>query len=63
MSNEKNEILLPTIPGCEFSGEIIEVGDYVTRDLKVGDKVMALLGIQNIREILVSFNSFSCPPI
>lgn len=56
MSNEKNEILLPTIPGCEFSGEIIEVGDYVTRDLKVGDKVMALLGIQNIREILVSFH-------
>lgn len=41
---ESDDCLLPQVPGCEFSGEILEVGDYVTQNLKVGDKVVALLG-------------------
>lgn len=42
--DKNDDLLLPTIPGCEFSGEILEVGDYVTENLKIGDKVVALLG-------------------
>lgn len=40
---ESDDELLPQVPGCEFSGEVLEVGDYVTEGLKVGDKVVALL--------------------
>lgn len=43
-NKDSNDDLLPTVPGCEFSGEVLEVGDYVTESLKVGDKVVALLG-------------------
>lgn len=42
--NNSDETLLPTIPGCEFSGEVIEVGDFVVENIKKGDKVVALLG-------------------
>ncbi len=42
--SDSDESLLPTIPGCEFSGEVIEVGDFVVENIKKGDKVVALLG-------------------
>lgn len=42
-SSNADETLLPTIPGCEFSGEVIEVGDFVEENIKKGDKVVALL--------------------
>lgn len=42
--NNPDEIILPTIPGCEFSGEVTEVGDFVVENIKKGDKVVALLG-------------------
>lgn len=42
--NSSDETLLPTIPGCEFSGEVTEVGDFVVENIKKGDKVVALLG-------------------
>lgn len=35
--------LLPTIPGREFAGEVLEVGDYVTQNIRKGDRVAALL--------------------
>lgn len=41
---DSDDGLLPQVPGCEFSGEVTEVGDYVTASLKIGDKVVALLG-------------------
>lgn len=46
LSSEYNsdESLLPTIPGSEFAGEVIEVGDFVVENIKKGDKVVALLG-------------------
>lgn len=40
---DSDDDLLPTIPGCEFSGVVLEVGDYVTENLRKGDKVVALL--------------------
>lgn len=42
--NNSDETLLPTIPGCEFSGEVTEVGDFVVENIKKGDKVVAILG-------------------
>lgn len=42
--NIADETLLPAIPGCEFSGEVIDVGDFVVENIKKGDKVVALLG-------------------
>lgn len=42
--NNSDDTLLPTIPGCEFSGEVTEVGDFVVENIKIGDKVVALLG-------------------
>lgn len=42
--NNSDETILPTIPGCEFSGEVMEVGDFVVENIKKGDKVVALLG-------------------
>lgn len=39
-----DDSLLPTIPGSEFSGEVIEVGDFVVENIRKGDKVVALLG-------------------
>lgn len=42
--DNSDETLLPTIPGCEFSGEVTEVGDFVVENIKIGDKVVALLG-------------------
>lgn len=43
-TNNADETLLPTIPGCEFSGEVTEVGDFVEENIRKGDKVVALLG-------------------
>lgn len=40
---DSDDDLLPTIPGCEFAGEVLEVGDYVTENLRKGDRVVALL--------------------
>lgn len=35
--------LLPQIPGAEFSGEIMAIGNYTVENFNVGDKVVALL--------------------
>lgn len=43
-ANNAAETLLPAIPGCEFSGQVVEVGDFVVENIKKGDKVVALLG-------------------
>lgn len=51
-----DETLLPTIPGCEFSGEVIEVGDYVVENIQKGDKVVALLGNSNKLKIKTLLN-------
>lgn len=43
---EKNDdILLPMIPGSEFSGEVLEIGDNCKQNFKSGDKIAALLGM------------------
>lgn len=42
-SADSDDGQLPTIPGCEFAGEVLEVGDYVSENLHKGDKVVALL--------------------
>lgn len=57
---ESDDGLLPQVPGCEFAGEVLEIGDYVTESgLQVGDKVVALLGKphdQTCRYILQFYN-------
>lgn len=40
---QNDENILPQIPGAEFSGEIVGIGNYTVENLKVGDKVVALL--------------------
>lgn len=43
MENENDEFMLPMIPGTEFSGEILELGNDGQQNLNVGDKVATLL--------------------
>lgn len=45
MEQKNDEILLPMIPGSEFSGEVLEVGDNCKQNFKPGDKIAALLGM------------------
>lgn len=45
MEQKNDEILLPMIPGSEFSGEVLEVGDNCKQSFKPGDKIAALLGM------------------
>lgn len=42
--NENVDEVLPKVPGCEFAGEVLAIGDYAVDSIKVGDKVVALLG-------------------
>ena len=44
MSGGHEDILLPMIPGSEFSGEVLEVGDRNRHNFRVGENVSALLG-------------------
>lgn len=43
MENKSDDILLPIIPGSEFSGEVLEVGDNCKQSFKIGEKITALL--------------------
>lgn len=40
--------LLPMIPGCEVSGEVLEVGPQAKQDFKVGDKVVSFQSIRRL---------------
>lgn len=44
MTKENDEVLLPMIPGSEFSGEVMETGDRCQQNFKTGDKIVSLLG-------------------
>lgn len=43
MEHDNDEILLPMIPGTEFSGEILELGHDGQQNFNVGDKITTLL--------------------
>lgn len=45
MGQRNDDIILPMIPGSEFSGEILEVGSNCKRNFKPGDKIASLLGM------------------
>lgn len=59
MMQENDEILLPMIPGNEFSGEVLEVGGDCRLNFKPGDKVAALLG--KFGRLSVDFHGFCVP--
>lgn len=44
MTKKNDDVLLPMIPGSEFSGEVLELGRNCRHDLKSGDKIVSLLG-------------------
>lgn len=48
MEQKNDEIILPMIPGSEFSGEILEIGDNCKQDFKPGDKIASLLGTNRV---------------
>lgn len=39
---DSDDELLPTVPGCEFSGEVLEAGDTVS-NIAVGEKIVSIL--------------------
>lgn len=45
---EINSVMLPFIPGSEYSGKILELGPNCKKDFKVGDKVTVLSSISII---------------
>lgn len=48
MTQENDDILLPMIPGCEFSGEILEIGRNCRQNFQLGDKIAALLAHRHL---------------
>ncbi|XP_055691557.1 quinone oxidoreductase-like protein 2 [Lutzomyia longipalpis] len=57
---------LPLVPGCEFSGEIVAVDPDNRLDFKVGDRVVALRGFHTSGGGLASevvLSEFDCFPI
>lgn len=48
MTQQNEEILLPMIPGSEFAGEVLELGDNCRQNFKAGDKVAALLAHRHL---------------
>lgn len=44
MEQKNDDVLLPMIPGSEFSGEVLEIGDNCKQNFKPGDKIASLLG-------------------
>lgn len=53
MEQKNDEIILPMIPGSEFSGEILEIGDNCKQNFKPGDKVASLLGTNRADKLSV----------
>lgn len=43
METENEEFVLPMIPGTEFSGEVIELGEDCKQGFDVGEKISTLL--------------------
>lgn len=48
MTEENEEIILPMIPGSEFSGEVLEIGRNCRQNFKAGDKIAALLAHRHL---------------
>lgn len=44
LNGEDKDILLPAIPGIEFSGKILEVAKDSKDNFKKGDKIVTLRG-------------------
>lgn len=55
---------LPLVPGCEFSGEIVAIDPDNKLDFKVGDRIVALRGTEGgglASEVIL--NEFDCFPL
>lgn len=48
MENKNEDIILPMVPGNEFSGVILEMAESCKRNFKVGQKVSTLLAYQSM---------------